>query len=209
MSFSAFANHVRDPAYPHRRRVSALRSCVQLYRPIGFQASLSYLREIAGPYDADEAALLRALAALSQSRAGWHEHQRRYDAERRAAKRRGGRRPPNGLPNPYFGPAVWYGAVRPAARHAVQFWERRRLPAMVATRDPLAAQLAVLAETSRLGLGELSASACDTLERTAAALRDRLGPDLYADDTVAYFRTRDLLFLTHLLRTAAEPNAAA
>ncbi|WP_426512683.1 hypothetical protein ACPPVO_19830 [Dactylosporangium sp. McL0621] len=204
MSFSAFANHVRNPAHPHRRRVSALRSCVQLYRPIGFEAGLSYLREVAGQYDADEAALLRALDALAASRRGWHEHQRRYDAERRAAKLLGGRRPRRSVPNPYLGPAVWYGAARPAARHAVAFWQRRRLPALVATHDPLAARLGVLAETCRVSGGELSSSARDGLTATADALRARLGSGLYADDVVAYFRTRDLLSLVHLLRTATQ-----
>ncbi|MET9301691.1 hypothetical protein ABZX66_20445 [Micromonospora aurantiaca] len=58
MSFSAFARRVRDPALPHQRRVSALRSCVQLYRPVGFEATLSFLEEVAGPFRRDEAALL-------------------------------------------------------------------------------------------------------------------------------------------------------
>ncbi|MFG3422558.1 hypothetical protein ACIBTZ_24760 [Micromonospora sp. NPDC049460] len=43
MSFGAYARQVRDPALPHRRRVSALWSCVQLYRPIGLHATLSFL----------------------------------------------------------------------------------------------------------------------------------------------------------------------
>ncbi|PRX55837.1 hypothetical protein B0I32_12557 [Nonomuraea fuscirosea] len=55
MSFGAFARKVRDPALPHRR-VSALRSCVQLYRPIGFEATLSFLHAEAGPFRTDEAA---------------------------------------------------------------------------------------------------------------------------------------------------------
>ena len=64
MSFGNFARQVRDPALPHRRRVAALRSCVQLYRPIGFEATLSFLHTKAGPFRTDEAALLRALAAV-------------------------------------------------------------------------------------------------------------------------------------------------
>lgn len=69
MSFSAYARKVRDPALPFRRRVSALRSCVQLYRPIGFHATLSFLQELAGPYQREEEALHRALDALTASRA--------------------------------------------------------------------------------------------------------------------------------------------
>ncbi|NUR92574.1 MAG: hypothetical protein HOY71_51595, partial [Nonomuraea sp.] len=89
MSFGNFARQVRDPALPHRHRVAALRSCVQLYRPIGFEATLSFLRAEAGPFRTDEAALLRALAVLEGSRAAWQDAKRTYAAARREAKRRG------------------------------------------------------------------------------------------------------------------------
>jgi hypothetical protein len=78
VSFGTYARHVRNPELPYRRRVSALRSCVQLYRPIGFHATLSFLEEIAGPFQRDEMALLRALDALVASRAAWHAEQRDY-----------------------------------------------------------------------------------------------------------------------------------
>jgi hypothetical protein len=68
VSFGNYARQVRDATLPHGRRVSALRSCVQLYRPIGFHATFSFLAQVAGPYDCDEAALLRALDALVASR---------------------------------------------------------------------------------------------------------------------------------------------
>lgn len=80
MSFGNFARKVRDPALPHQRRVSALRSCVQLYRPIGFEATLSFLHAKAGPYRTDEAALLRALAMLETSRSAWQEAKHIYAA---------------------------------------------------------------------------------------------------------------------------------
>jgi hypothetical protein len=121
VSFSAYARHVRDSALPHRRRVSALRSCVQLYRTIGFHATLSFLSAVAEPFDHDEAALLRALDALSSSRTGWHTELREYAEERRAAKRQGQRRPDPNEPNPIRGPRCWYGAPRQAALHALTF----------------------------------------------------------------------------------------
>lgn len=135
MSFSAYARHVRNPALPHRRRVSALRSCVQLYRPLGFHATLSYLSLVAGPFEHDEAALLRALDALIASRAGWHAALDEYAAERRAAKRRGQRSPRPNESNPNLGPEHWYGAPREAALHALEFWRRKRLPALLARSE--------------------------------------------------------------------------
>jgi hypothetical protein len=206
VSFSAFAHHVRDPDRWYGCRVRALRSCVQLYRPLGFEATLSYLREIAGPYEADPRALMRALDALSASRQGWIAHQRRYNAGRRAAKALGHRRTRRDEINPYRGPLVWYGAVRPAALHAIEFWQRRRLPRLVATRDPLAVRLGVLAETCRVAGGELSATARDGVEETAAALRDRLRrADSAGDPRTLYGETRNLLFLAHLVASAADP----
>ncbi|AEB46592.1 hypothetical protein VAB18032_27596 [Micromonospora maris AB-18-032] len=79
--------------------MSALRSCVQLYRPIGFQTTLSFLDELAGPFHREEAALLRALDALSMSRDQRRTEFRRYAAARRAAKRRGHRSPHPELAN--------------------------------------------------------------------------------------------------------------
>jgi hypothetical protein len=69
VSFGTYARKVGDGALPFPHRVGASRSCVQLYRPIGFRATLSFLELLAGPYQRDEdAALLRAVEALSASR---------------------------------------------------------------------------------------------------------------------------------------------
>lgn len=54
MSFGNHARRVRDPALPFRWRVSALRSCVQLYRPLGFRATLGYLEAEAGRFQREE-----------------------------------------------------------------------------------------------------------------------------------------------------------
>jgi hypothetical protein len=82
VSFGTYARKVRDATLPYRRRVSAFRSCVQLYQPIGFDASLSFLEEIAGPFQRDEASLLRALDALTASREDWQAEVREYAAMR-------------------------------------------------------------------------------------------------------------------------------
>jgi hypothetical protein len=127
VSFSVFARHVRNAALPYRHRVSALRSCVQLYRPIGFHATLSFPQKVAGPFERDETALLRALDAITASRAGWHAELRQYAADRRVAKRAGQRSPHPHHPNPNKGPRCWYGAPRQAALHALTFWRGKRL----------------------------------------------------------------------------------
>ncbi|MGJ6969181.1 hypothetical protein ACSDR0_45555 [Streptosporangium sp. G11] len=123
MSFGNFARKARDTALPHQRRLSALRSCVQLYRPIGFEATLSFLQAKAGPFRTDEAALLRALAVLEASRSAWQEEKLAYAAARREAKQRGQRSPRPDDINPYT-PTHWYGARREAALHTVSFWYR-------------------------------------------------------------------------------------
>ncbi|MFI6761941.1 hypothetical protein ACIBF5_22645 [Micromonospora sp. NPDC050417] len=201
MSFSAYAHHVRNPALPHRRRVSALRSCVQLYRPLGFEVTLSFLREVAGPFERDETALLRALDALAESRAGWHAELRRYAAVRRPAKRLGQRSPNPHDRNPNQGPCCWYGAPRQGALHALAFWQRDRLPTLLATDDPIAARInayvmarlsveGVLTPADRHGL----AAACDTL-------RQRIHEGGNADHEL-FQRTRQLLQLAHFIQAA-------
>ncbi|MEU0091591.1 hypothetical protein [Kribbella sp. NPDC006257] len=120
MSFSAFSNHVRNAALPHQRRVSALRSCVRLYRPIGFDATLTYLEELAGPFPRDDQALIGAHDQLATSRTLWHEHLASYADQRRAAKRLGHRKPRKTEVNPNLGPSIWYGAPEEAARQLVE-----------------------------------------------------------------------------------------
>ncbi|WP_338671803.1 hypothetical protein V1460_02300 [Streptomyces sp. SCSIO 30461] len=124
MSFNNIARKVRDAAFPHGLRVAQLRSCVQLYRPIGFHASLSFLEAKAGPYSTDERALLRALAVLEASREAWHAELRAFDGTRRLAKGQGARQPRKAARNPYremwWSGAPWEGApdaTLRAARH--------------------------------------------------------------------------------------------
>src|ERR1700754_4946908 len=112
MSFGTYARRWRDAALPYGRRVSALRSCVQLYRPIGFHASLSFLEEIAGPFQRDEASLLRALDALAASRERWQADVAQYAAMRQEEKSRGKRSPRPKPPNPDPSPKHWYGAPK-------------------------------------------------------------------------------------------------
>lgn len=154
MSFSAYARKVRDPTLPYRRRVSALRSCVQLYRPIGFHATLSFLEELAGPYERDEAALLRALDALAASRALRNAEAQRYAQARRAAKRLGHRSPRRGDPHPAERFGYWYGAPRQAALHALRYWRRKPSAPAPVDRHPAGTRRTTATIRRRTGLLE-------------------------------------------------------
>ncbi|GGO81290.1 hypothetical protein [Nonomuraea cavernae] len=192
MSFGTFARRVRDPALPHQRRVAALRSCVQLYRPIGFEATLSFLHAKAGPFGTEEAALLRALAMLEASRSAWQEAKHAYAAARREAKQRGQRSPhPNDI-NPYT-PLHWYGARREAALHAVSFWHQRRLSILLTNDDKPAHTLCECVQTCLDTGGHLPPGQRRLLADCIDQFAARLQPALYHDDPAEYFRTRDLL----------------
>ncbi|GAA0207353.1 hypothetical protein GCM10010492_01090 [Saccharothrix mutabilis subsp. mutabilis] len=68
MSFTNHARRARDTTLPYADRVGALRSCASLYKPFGFLATLGHLRTLAGEFERDEDALLRALVAVEASR---------------------------------------------------------------------------------------------------------------------------------------------
>ncbi|MEW2473538.1 hypothetical protein AB0875_07050 [Micromonospora gifhornensis] len=208
MSFSAYTRRVRDPALPYQHRVSALRSCVQLYRPIGFQATLSFLEELAGPFHREEAALLRALDALSMSRDQRRTEFRRYAAARRAAKRRGHRSPHPDDQNPHQLHGYWYGAPREAALHALRFRRSDHLPALLAPFDPVAKQVDVCVKACVAMGGRLTPAQRQLLATAVESLRARIRPGLWQDERVAYFRTRDLLWIARLVEVAADAAAA-
>lgn len=127
MSFAVDARKARNSTLPHGRRVSGLHSCVQRYHPLGFLATLSFLEQLAGPYRSDDAALLRAVDCLTESRELWKGAVADYAAHRRQAKSRGERTPRPQDPNPSHAPDQWYGASRKAARHALVFRQARDL----------------------------------------------------------------------------------
>jgi hypothetical protein len=207
VSFGTYAWKVRNAALPYDWRVSALRSCVQLYRPIGFHASLSFLQEIAGPFQRDEASLLRALDALTASREGWQADVREYAAMRRQAKRRGRRSPRPKDPNPSMFPTHWYGAPRQAALHALKIWRRGRLPTLLAPPDQVTENLNSCVVASLDVGGPLTAEQRQMLTDCIAELqRQRMQPGLSNNDQVAYFRAGDLLRVARLVQTAADAD---
>ncbi|MEU8321170.1 hypothetical protein AB0C33_22700 [Nonomuraea sp. NPDC048881] len=144
MSFANFARRVRDPDLPYRWRLSAFRSCVQLYRPLGFEATLSFLEFQAGRFQHDEAALLQALDAIEASRAAWHAELHAYATRRREAKMQGRRSPRAEEPNPNLQVRwYWYGNPQKAALLALRFWRRQRFPRLLPSSDPVLLEITI------------------------------------------------------------------
>ncbi|RSM50931.1 hypothetical protein DMA12_01270 [Amycolatopsis balhimycina DSM 5908] len=101
---------------------------MRLYHPTGHRATLSFLGELAGPYQQHESALLRALEALEASRAVWRAEAVSYVSSRVRQKRLGRRVPSPGEPPPSRMGGHWYASTpnvsRRAAMHALKLWER-------------------------------------------------------------------------------------
>ena len=175
MSFGNYARRVRDPALPYRWRVSAFRSCVQLYRPLGFEATLSFVESRAGRFQRDEAALLPALEVVEASRAVWRVELQAYATRRREAKERGRRSPRAEEANPNLRTRwYWYGAPREAALHALWFWRRQRLPRLMPFADPVLLEISECV-SERLDFGVvLTPAQCEHLGARVSELGQRL-----------------------------------
>jgi hypothetical protein len=114
---------VRDPSLPYGRRVKALARCVQRYRPLGYLVTFAYLEHVAGSFHRDEAALLRAMDALSSSRDLWLGELGEYARRRKEEKRRG-RRVPRAEELRPTSPRYWYGDQRNASVFALGYMLR-------------------------------------------------------------------------------------
>ncbi|MEU5657693.1 hypothetical protein ABZ802_19010 [Streptomyces sp. NPDC047737] len=191
MSFNNLARKARDAALPHGLRVAQLRSCVQLYRPIGFHATLSFLEAQAGPYGRDESALLRALDVLEASRDAWHGELRAFDGVRRRAKAQGARQPRPAERNPYR-EMWWSGAPREGALHALSFLRcRGRIPLPVG--DPVAADLHRCVVACLETGGAPGPEERLLLSECLRGLRSRRLSAVPQDDVTGRLRTLDLL----------------
>lgn len=216
MSFAVFARKVRDPSLPHARRVAALASCVQMYRPLGHEATLDYLEATAGPFHKDEGALLRALEVLEASRELRKRELARFAERRRAAKAAGRRVPSPGeqtLNAPWM-LARWHAAPRDGALHALRFWRRSRLQLLLTgdhrpfprvesppDGDPDVLETLRLLEATLAAGGELPPA-----ERTALAdcTRRVLARRVDPGDGGAWSRHRALVDVLHHMKVAAE-----
>lgn len=196
MSFAVDARKARDAGLPLGRRVSGLRACVQRYHPLGFLATLSFLEHLAGPYKTDEAALLRALDCLTESRELWKRAVADYATHRREAKSRGERTPRPQDPNPSHAPDQWYGASQQAARHALAFRQNRGL--LPPPSDDVAADVLALVRAT-LTRPHLTDDQRALLADLTAELRRRIRTTRGAP----LMHAKELHRLTHLIRTAA------
>ncbi|WP_412738348.1 hypothetical protein [Krasilnikovia sp. MM14-A1259] len=124
MSFGTYARKVTVGSLSYGRRINALAGCVQLYRPLGYLATFSYLNQVAGPFRRDEAALLRALEMLTVSRELWLAEVDAYATRRKEAKRIGWRTPRSSDTNPSL-PTCWYGDSRRAATFTLGYLLRK------------------------------------------------------------------------------------
>lgn len=206
MGFNNFARKVRDASLPYGHRVVSLRSCVQLYRPIGFEATVGYLEAKSGPFREDETSLLRALNMIGTSRALWQEDVRGYAVLRADAKRRGRRVPREDEGNP-LRPAFWYGARREAALYALAHWLGRGREGHC--DDELGRTIARLAAGCVATGGALAEREWDFLGACAAELERRVIPPAWQDARAGYYGARELRFAVHLMRTAAPDEVFA
>jgi hypothetical protein len=206
MGFNNFARRVRDTSLPYGRRVVSLRSCVQLYRPIGFEATVGYLEATSGPFREDETSLLRALDMITESRELWQADVRGYAVLRAEAKRRGRRVPRPAEGNP-LRPAFWYGARREAALYALAHWLGRGSEEH--RDDELGRAVARLAAVCVATGGALGEHEWDTLGACAVELERRVIPRRWQDARTRYYEARELRFAVHLMRTAAPDEVFA
>jgi len=119
VSFGAGAARVRDKSKPLGVRAAALSGCVTRFCPLGFHATMAYLRDAVGARDGrwTEAQLVRALELLEESRRSWLAERTDWDDRRRREKSEGPRSVPTGSrqPTPWPGEATKPSAVDPHA----------------------------------------------------------------------------------------------
>jgi len=204
VSFVVSARRVRNVHLPYRHRVAALRSCVWLYPPIGFDNTLRLLEEIAGPFQTDESALLMALDALTASRAARKIATSRYAEARREAKRNGQQCPRPNARNPHTS-MVWYGDVRRGALHVL----RREQPELsrlghACGIGSVEAKLSKLADQVIQSNGEMAANQIRVLSEIMEMLGARLADnDLYRVHIKSYRHVSHLLQLGRLIEDAS------
>jgi hypothetical protein len=211
VGFGVYVRAVRDPSLPYGHRVVALAGCVQMYRPIGFHATFSFLEHRAGPIRRDEAALVGALDELVTSRALWKEHVDAYAARRREAKRRGQRHAGADETNPAW-PTHWYGDRRGGALHAIWFTLMSRHGKAVARL--VAPEVLALAATCLDTEGNLDAAGRRRLGDLRVAFeQDRRSASWSNVNWPIFTRARDSLrvfrYIEHVLPAATAPDEPA
>jgi len=180
------------------QRVLALCRCAEKYSPIGFQATLDYLEEHAGPFRTDEDALLAATEMLRQAHSLWQHELRQYAARRRAEKRAGQRVPGPLDRNPNI-LQTWHGREQEVALFSVRRWrERTGGQAVTDERERQLRALADRALTSELTDADLAA-----LESVLRQADAEASLETYQADPSKYIRNRTIARVAHHVQVAA------
>jgi hypothetical protein len=197
VSFAADARKAKNAELPYLRRLSAFHSCVQRYKPLGFGATLSFVEQLAGQYRSEEAALLRAVKILVESREQWKKEVCEYAKSRAQAKAAGQRKPSPDDPDPSHFPPRWYGAARYAALHALAFRQfRGQLPPK---RDSVASEVHTLITQTLTTGGDLAPNERELLSYLTAELSHRCR----TSNGAAITQAKSLNQLVQFISTAA------
>lgn len=206
MSFNVEIRKVRDPARPYGARVIALAHCLEIYSPIGFQASWAYLEAKVGAIRSrDERVLLAAADLVESSRQTYLEELRAYAALRRRHKATRGQRSPHSAERTPFRPARWHAAPVEAACFVLR-WRTR--PGGRAVRDVEAGEFDPGSGIRRLTdeflrAGSLTPGQLAELRTLSAALRPWFTREAYQADPRAYHDTHQVRRLADHLSVAA------
>ena len=205
MSFGTYERKVRNPSLSYRQRVNALVGCVQRYSPLGFHVTFAYLEHIAGHFRRDEAALLRAMDALSSSRGLWLIELNAYANKRKAAKRLGRRGPPDHESDALF--FTWYGDAKNAAMFALGCLlkaDGRDRPGRAPTTEAAVLRLAAACLEHDGRLDDAHVQEARLLQSHFRQLRQAAGrPDI---DWPNWYKAFDSLRALHLIQSASRPE---
>lgn len=127
MSFNREVARARDRSLPYGERVLSFAHSLDIYAPLGFQATWAFLERLEGNLRRDEDALSRALDRLEHSRRLCLAEEHAYDEYRRWQKRHTvSVRPPRELtPGDLM---RWHAAPVEGATFYLQWWWRTRRP---------------------------------------------------------------------------------
>jgi hypothetical protein len=165
----------------------ALARCIEIYSPIGFQATWAFLQARVGDFRSDPQSMVSAVALLDESRRVRIEEELTYREQRREAKRLGHRTPPPAETSPDR-PRRWHAAPHEAARFVLD-WHRQRHDATGWSGDEVEQEVLRLLD---LAADEQGAKGTAALADARQLLAPRLTRDHYQENPGSYYTARRL-----------------